>query len=300
MTPDPARPDELPAAFALIFQHLGDADRRERVGRAQALVEQGELDPRGVLVARGPEELLAALVCATVPGAGALIWPPASKASSRPEVEDALVQRACTWLRGQGARLAQCLLPPVEAHLADPLLRNGFTQVTHLAYLEHDLAASTFLHPSSERLRVEPYDPDRPDEFHRTLQASYEQTLDCPEVNGVRAIDEVIAGHRAQGRFDPSWWWLAHHDGTPVGILLLIEQADPGEWEVAYMGIVPAARRRGFGQELLLKGMRELRLAGARRVLLSVDERNRPAWDLYRAVGFLPYDSRVVYLSVWR
>jgi ribosomal protein S18 acetylase RimI-like enzyme len=298
MSADHARPDELAEAFALLFQHQPDLERQERIARALALVEQGELSPQSVFVARGDRGLAGALLCATVPGAGALIWPPTCVGPGREEVEDALVSRACAWLRSEGARLAQCLLTPDDAGRAAPLVRNGFVPVTRLSYLEHNLGVLTFWRPSPSRLSLEPYDPDHPDEFHHTLLASYEQTLDCPEVSGVRTIDEVIAGHRAQGPFDPSRWWLARHDGQPAGVLLLIETA-PGEWEVAYVGIVPAARRRGFGRELVLRALREARLCGARRVLLSVDDRNRPAWELYRDLGFEQYDVRAVFLIVW-
>jgi ribosomal protein S18 acetylase RimI-like enzyme len=31
-----------------------------------------------------------------------------------------------------------------------------------------------------------------------------------------------------------------------------------------------------------------------------VDGRNRPAWGLYRSVGFEPFDRREVYLAVFR
>jgi RimJ/RimL family protein N-acetyltransferase len=297
MVPEHARPDDLPAAFSLIFGHLRDDERGARVAHALALVEQGLLDARGVFVVPGA----GALVCTLVPGAGALVWPPATVGAARPDVEDALVRRAGDWLRGQGACLAQCLLPPAEEGLAAPLVRNGFARITTISYLEHARSLSVSWWGPPPRLRCEPYNPDRPDEFHHTLALTYQDTLDCPEVNDVRTIDEVIQGHRAQGRFDPRRWLLARAGTEPVGVLLLVEQADGHEtWEVAYMGVVPAARRRGLGRELLLRGLREARLGGARRVMLCVDDRNRPAWELYRGAGFAPYDQRVVLLTVWR
>jgi ribosomal protein S18 acetylase RimI-like enzyme len=73
-----------------------------------------------------------------------------------------------------------------------------------------------------------------------------------------------------------------------------------GDWEVAYMGVVPEARRQGFGREILLKALFEARAAGVPRLTLSVDSRNQPAWNLYRSLGFEPFDRRAVYLLVWR
>jgi len=37
-----------------------------------------------------------------------------------------------------------------------------------------------------------------------------------------------------------------------------------------------------------------------KRVTLSVDGRNLPALQLYRDLGFAPYDRREVYLAIWR
>jgi ribosomal protein S18 acetylase RimI-like enzyme len=300
----PAGPDDLADAFALVFRHLPDEDRRRRVSHALTLVEQGELDRRGVFVVRDSGGPVGALVCALVPGAGSLIWPPACTPADCADLEDALVRCACAWLRSQGARLAQCLLPPAEEALATGLLRNGFARITTLSYLDHCRGLPCSWWGPAPRLRYEPYKPDHPDDFHRTLLQTYQDTLDCPEVNGLRTIDEVIEGHRAQGRFNPGCWLLARERddrGEPVGVLLLVEQpGDQSDWEVSYMGIVPAARRRGFGRELLFRGLREARLRGARRVMLCVDDRNRPAWQLYRSAGFEPYDQRIVLLDVWR
>ena len=150
-----------------------------------------------------------------------------------------------------------------------------------------------------ETLRFRPYDPDDPSLFHQTLARTYEQTLDCPEVNGARTVEEVVQGLQAQGGYDPARWWLALQAGRPVGVLVVTEGPEGGDWEVAYMGVVPEARRSGFGRAILLHALVEAKAAGVARVTLSVDARNRPAWDLYRGLGFEPVDRRAVYLAVW-
>jgi mycothiol synthase len=213
--------------------------------------------------------------------------------------QDALVARACAWLRQRGARLAQSLLPAGEAPLTPPLLRNGFDHVTDLLYLFHDLALPAALAALPSSLRFEPYRLDRPDELHETLLRSYEGTLDCPEVNGVRGIDEVIRGHKAQGAFDPSRWWLARSGSQAAGVLLLMEQHDSGDWDVAYVGVVPEMRGRGLGREMMVQALVEARAAGAPRLTLCVDRRNEPACRLYRSLGFEEYDRRLVLLALW-
>lgn len=241
------------------------------------------------------------LVCLPIPGASALFWPPRSVADGGQTArEDRLIAAGKDFVRSRGAKLAQSLLTSDEAPLAASLERNGFVAVTRLWYLQHDLDVPVAALAADANLDFSTYDLTSPDLFHQTLLHSYDGTRDCPEVNGLRTVEEIIAGHQAQGRFDPARWWLACAGGRPAGVLLATELSDSGDWDFAYLGIVPAARRRGHGREILLKGLIEARAAGAPRVSLSVDARNEPALQLYRSLGFVPYDRREVYLAVWR
>src|SRR5690606_32125084 len=62
------------------------------------------------------------------------------------------------------------------------------------------------------------------DVFARAILASYEDTLDCPKLLGLRDIDDVITGHKATGRFEPSMWTvLLDADDQPAAVMLLNE-----------------------------------------------------------------------------
>jgi ribosomal protein S18 acetylase RimI-like enzyme len=135
--------------------------------------------------------------------------------------------------------------------------------------------------------------------FQQTLLRSYEDSLDCPEVSGVRTIEEVLAGHQAQGRFDPWRWWLASRLGEAVGVIITSPQPDTGDWDLSYLGVVPQARQQGFGREMLSHVLVEARAAGAIQMVLSVDGRNTPARHLYRSMGFETQDRREVLLAIW-
>jgi mycothiol synthase len=298
-TPEAARTPEWAAAFRLIFQHLQPPERDQREAAALFLLERGELDPAGLFVLRGPAGPAGAIVCQSVPGASGLLWPPGVRAGDQStRYEDALMHHGLAWLRQRGAKVVQALLAPEEENLAAPLLRNGFRRVTDLWYLRHERGTPLGRLDIPARLAFRSFDEDDPSLFQQTLWRTYEDTLDCPEVNGVRTIDEVLAGHRAQGTYDPNRWWLALEGDRPVGVLIAAELPESGDWDIAYMGVVPEARRRGFGRELLLMALAEARAADAGRVLLSVDTRNRPAWHLYRSVGFEPFERRAVYLAL--
>ncbi len=299
--PRPARPDEYHAALRLAFRHLGHAEREVLVTNALRMIESGALDAEGLLVLAGADGLLGSMVCQPVPGAGGLVWPPQSVEGPGVEArEDALTAHSVAWLRSRGAKLGQALLAPDDAARSAALVRHGFAHVTALWYLRHHLDLSAPCLSGPERLTYRDFDEADAEVFRRTLMRTYEGTHDCPEINGVRDVEEILAGHRAQGAHDPALWWLASAGGEAAGVLLLTDVPELRAWEVAYVGVVPEARRRGYGREMMLRALVEARAAGAGQVTLSVDARNEPAWRLYRELGFEASERREVYLAVWR
>jgi ribosomal protein S18 acetylase RimI-like enzyme len=300
MTISSAAPDELTAALRLAFGHLAAEDRLARVAGGLDLIEAGELDPAGVLVARSAGRIVGAMVAAPVPGAGAAVWPPHVERGIAPAVADELVRRSCNWLRVKGVKLAQALLSPEDAPLAEPLVRCGFRRATALWYLRNDLSRfPPVSHGGLNQLVYTTFAEVGPTAFEPMLARTYEGTQDCPEISDARTAGEALAGHMASG-FDPRRWWLASADGEPVGLVLVNPAVDEDGWEIAYVGVAPKYRRRGYGREMVLKALVEAKAAGQSAVLLAVDARNAPARELYRQLGFEPTETREVLLAVWR
>ena len=294
-----AEPDERLAALRLAFSHLDPETRLARVAGGLELIDRGELDPAGIVVARVNGRVVGAIVAAPVPGAGAAIWPPQIERGVEAAVADALAGAAIGWLRGQGVKLAQALLAPEDASLAPPLLRAGFRRATALWYLRHDLDLPAGLLGEPEKLTYSTFASAGPAAFEAALAGSYELTQDCPEISEARTAPEALAGHMAGG-FDPNHWWLAAAGGEQVGLLLVNPAVDGAGWEIAYIGVVPQHRRQGYGREMVLKALVEAKAAGQPNVTLAVDARNGPARELYRRLGFYAQESRDVLLAVWR
>jgi ribosomal protein S18 acetylase RimI-like enzyme len=275
-------------------------EREQRVVNALQLFESGQLSGAGIFVVRGRARPRGAIICLPVPGAGGLVWPPQAEGEEdRAAIEDALAAYATAWLRQQGVKVAQSLLISEEVPLVGPLERNGFRHVTSLLYMRHVHALTPSESLVPERLTYRPFEACEAQSFQQTLLHTYEETLDCPEVTGVREIGEVLEGHRAQGREGADHWWLVLDRNDPVGVLLATESDDWTSWDVAYVGVVPEARRHGVGREIVRHALRKAREAGADRVTLSVDSRNAPALRLYQSLGFERYDRREVYLAIW-
>jgi ribosomal protein S18 acetylase RimI-like enzyme len=304
---EPARPKELVAALQLVFQYLAEEERAARVANALTLICQDELDPLGIMVVRKKSRLLGAMVSQRLPGAGGLLWPPqASEWPSGQEIEDQLVQAALSWLRQGGAKVAHVIVRPAEKTQVSSLVRSGFVHITALWYFRHSLVWRS---PEADPLAVllllgkglsfRPYpDCDR-SLFHRTLMRTYEGTLDCPELNGVRSVEEIVEGHAHQGKHDPNLWWLVFQEEHPVGVVLLTEMPEWDALDIAYLGVIPEARGRGLGRALAAKILLEARARHVNQVTLAVDGRNLPAWNMYLALGFQPLEQREVYLYIW-
>ena len=188
----PAYPDELTAALRLAFRHHDPEARLARVAVGLDLIDRGELDPAGVLVARAGGRLLGAMVAAPVPGAAAAVWPPQVEAGTPCAIADALAAAGVAWLQSQGVKLAQVLLTPEDADLAGPLLRAGFQRSTTLLYLRRPLDdLPTGLIAAPERLTYSAYTDDSSAAFAAVLARTYEGTQDCPEISGARTPAEA-------------------------------------------------------------------------------------------------------------
>jgi len=299
----PCPPESRAAALQVLYHRTLEGVRANLVAEALADAARGELDLTGLWIARRRGKAVGAMLTQALAGRVAAIWPPEVEVRwNRRALTAAMVREALANLRDRGYRIAQALVDPAAPRpAADDLARGGLPHVTELVYLGRSTADP--LDPLDGRplppLDWRPYHTQTDADFREVLAATYEGSLDMPELEGVRSLDDVLASHRAGGRFDPRCWQVGHAPGEPqaAAILLMVDQPDRAAMEVSYLGLTPPARGRGLGRAALAHA---LTLARPRRdrLELAVDLRNDPAVRLYRAGGFRPYDRRIVHLTV--
>lgn len=210
-----------------------------------------------------------------------------------------------------GVRLAQALLNPGERGSARAFQQGGFHELARLAYLgrpvptpaEFENFTPWQLPDSVRATSLAEHQASAEETDSRLLVAlsrSYEQTLDCPELCGLRTPQDVLDSHRSVRKYDPRWWWLIEEDGVPEGVMLFTANPEQGDVELVYLGISPKLRGRGIARVLMRSGMRELAFGlggrkGRARGQLScaVDLANEPARRLYRGLGFQMTAERV-------
>lgn len=291
---DQARPDEWAAALELAYRRLPDEQRRFQIIQAKRLIDEGTIDPRGIWVARQGHALAGVQVAVPLGGANFLFWLPETRGRGKPNnLEDTLVQAALSWCRQQDGKLAHAILHPADAERAAALVRNGFARTTQLLYLGHDLRT---LPTEPATARFEAYSDANAASFRQTLARSYAGTLDCPELNGVRSVEEILAGYRAAGPFDPGRWLLIRAGAEPAGVVILTELPEGPTWDLSYLGVVPEHRRQGLAHAATCRALHAARDGGAVELILAVDARNVPARGLYQAWGFVESEVRDVYL----
>jgi ribosomal protein S18 acetylase RimI-like enzyme len=130
----------------------------------------------------------------------------------------------------------------------------------------------------------------------RLIEETYEQTLDCTALDGVRRVNHVVNGYQATGIFRPENWLIVRADEEDVGVLLLADHPQAGHWELMYMGLVPNVRGHRWGQLITRHAQWMASQAGVERIVLAVDAANEPALAMYRRTGFEMWDRRTVYV----
>jgi ribosomal protein S18 acetylase RimI-like enzyme len=133
--------------------------------------------------------------------------------------------------------------------------------------------------------------------LERALELSYAETLDCPELCGLRTTRDVIVSHMGTGAFDPARWWIVRLDGAPEGCCLLNHCPANHAVELVYLGISPKLRGRGLARRVLEHALARVNTPDAREITCAVDTRNLPATKLYHAMGFRMFGSRTGFVA---
>ncbi|MCA9303051.1 MAG: GNAT family N-acetyltransferase [Phycisphaerales bacterium] len=203
--------------------------------------------------------------------------------------------------------LAQTLLETKQTWGAEACESAGMTFVGRLEYLKRPLTPADAEIPAQEwpeSIRVrsigDPMDFSASGDgtqLAAALDASYIDTLDCPELCGKRSTRDVIESHQSAGVFDPNHWYLIEQDHAPVGCCLLSPSPELQTIELVYIGLGPTARGLGLGRMLLNHAIRNARSLGASELSCAVDTRNTPALRIYESMGFTAFDARLGYIA---
>jgi len=295
----PVSDKHLPEALRLVFGRLSPDDRTAQEEAILAEMAAAEISALGLIGAVREGRLVGAVLSQVQPGKTALVWPSRLVPDEPPTTAAGLLEAACGSLDTQGVCMAQALTSGTQKADAQLLQAGGFEPLADLLYLvsfREDFPDK----PPDTQLQFETYSSATHDRLARVLEATYKQTLDCPALNGVRQIEDILVGYRSTGEFIPDYWLIIRNGGKDVGCLLLADHRQHDNMELVYMGVVSSLRGRGWGIQITRQAQWLTRQAGRRRLVLAVDAGNAPAVRMYCEAGFQTWDRRSVYLRCFR
>lgn len=266
----------------------------EMLAGARRLSKRPEL----VFGAYDDDRLISACLALESPGAAALVYSPRKqravrKAQATVAALAALRQAA----KVRSIRLLEVLLEPGSSEAAQSLRRAGFVHITQLLYLQRRVGRLRNPPDTDAGLEWVAYSSKLIPLFCAGLEATYVQSLDCPELTGLRSTLDVLAGHRATGIFDPALWWVVRRAAAPVGVLLLNRVARQPALEIVYLGVAQPARGTGVADALVGRAVAVAERLGVSVLTLAVDVRNTPARRMYARWRFEPRAVRGAWIA---
>ncbi len=210
---------------------------------------------------------------------------------------------------GDAVQVAQSLPDPRETWAIAAFDRAGFSRVGDLLYLRRPWRTGLGTVQSGfgiEGLDVLPLSSIPQSEHNAVLlaalESSYVDTLDCPELCGLRTTQDILDSHFSTGTFVPELWWLVLMHGRPSGCMLFSPIAGQRATELVYLGLAPELRGKGLSSKLLSMGIAQARAHpmlqfGFEEFTCAVDTRNIPARKIYERAGFTSFAERVAFVK---
>jgi ribosomal protein S18 acetylase RimI-like enzyme len=289
-------PKLLADALSLVLTDLAPSQRREVAASLLQVDDTSKLANEPLWVALRFGKLVGAAWGQRQSGNIAVFWPPRLVSGEDPETETRLAEWVVESLDDTGVEMTQTLVSPADEHVIRVLTHVNFRQLADLLYLTCEASRFAQSPPPDTELEFVTYDGTQRARLMRLIERSYESTLDCAALNGVRDVDNVVTGYQATGSYKPENWQLVKAHGEDVGVLLLADHPKVGHWELMYTGLIPEARGRGWGREVTQYAQWMANRAGVERIVLAVDSVNEPAIRVYRSSGFEIWDKRSVYV----
>ena len=174
----------------------------------------------------------------------AAIWPPGLADPEQAGTAIALVNAAVLQAAKSGVRLIYSLLAVNQLEEAVWLTGCGFKEAADLQYLvcprsklPSDRPRGKLIFEPICELSTTPMSQEKFTRLAQIIERTYEKSRDCPALQGLRAVEDAIAGYQGTGDFNPSRWFFVRHPQreSDIGCLLLTEHPRESRAELLYM-----------------------------------------------------------------
>jgi mycothiol synthase len=286
-------PEEIDQALALFLTNPSDnrLEIERKTSSFRELARQEQYDLNRQMVGLYDGQMIHASLFVPQAGGTAFVFlsRPAQtgpEGAEHWELAAQTLREMCRWASLEGSNLLQVLIEPTDTVRRELCLAADFRHLTDLIYMfriGEEEPAGLQTHGELSWLK---YDQQHHDLFKQVIKQTYRGSLDCPELDELRDIEDVVGSHKAAGVFDRRYWQLLIRGDKPIGVLLLIPLRASEAMELTYMGLCPGARGEGLGAFMLQEAISCARQCQNRMLALAVDCRNQIAFQLYGRFGF--------------
>ena len=289
-----AHPHEIEPALRLLLCGSGGLANDEQVLDFISLAKDRGINLNELWLAHRNGTILWTLLPVLSPGRTMLLFTPSRiSRHTPPDAVKQLVDAVSAYYGGRDVHLAQFLIDPADRSVARLYENCGFIVLAELLYLQRTLRRPIARPAVPEGFTLINYSRPEHTLFADGITRSYQQSLDCPALNGLRNIEDVITGHQATGEFNPALWFLLLEQNEPRAVLLLSDSVQPRTLELVYLGLVVEARGRGLGDFMVKLALAAVSEHEYQTLSLAVDSRNAPAMNLYFRHGLTRVTSRL-------
>ncbi|MEW4486723.1 GNAT family N-acetyltransferase [Thalassoglobus sp. JC818] len=282
-----ARPSERLAAISHLFKNPVGVARRRMLNWIISLAKNHPKLLSGLLVAGRTSEIEAAIWLYQLPGRQLNVWLPCFSRSIGETDQLNFLQQVSDRIAKSPSDLAWSTVKPDAAASISQLQFLGLKEVAELTRMfwqvsetkpvtNHNLSFVNYEHAKHQRRLVD------------ILNRCEKDSLDCRKLHGTRKTEDMLEGHCFRESLTPSNWLILNEGGKDIGCLLLSRHNTQPEFEVVYLSIVPEARGRRLGSAMIHHAQKICIESNAKRIILTCDGCNLPAWNLYRTCGFEP------------
>ncbi len=288
-------PSKRRQALERVLATVSSDQRGSIIATLRPEAEQGVDVFAGLAIAEIRQQVVGAAWLQPQVGRTATLWPADTDDSLSHDSVLQLNRLALSATDTFSTSLVQTLLSSSDQGTAAHLLALGFVHLADLKYLMH-LVPSRVTAPDCHIRLLSPA-TNFGREFEQLILQTYESTLDCPGLEGLRDIRDVLDGYRTIGTHDPALWHLVEWRSDKVGVVLLAPYPESRQWELVYMGVVPRARGNRIGEAILAEVRFRASMEGIEQIVLAVDAANVPALHMYEAANFTEWSTRAAYVK---
>jgi ribosomal protein S18 acetylase RimI-like enzyme len=296
----PVERGEIEAALRLILATANGLGADAQVLDFLGFCVERRIDTNSIWIAIHRGQIVWAMLPVVSLGRTMLIFTPSVLfEQTPPHAISQLSADMCEHYSHRGVQMAQLLIDPNDRPIINAYCNGGFDELAELVYLQKSVRGKK-IDPAAlpAGFSLKTYSLDTHEQFASVIKQSYEESLDCPALNGVREMSDVIAGHQATGEFDARMWWILHEQDQPVAVLMLARVPQAAAIELVYLGLTKRVRGRGIGDFLMQHALATTAADGRENLSLAVDSRNQPALRLYYRHGLRRIGSRVALLRL--